>query len=713
MTILRLYITVICIQFFLLIELLANQVYFIRDIWTNQPISGAEIITSRETILSDEQGAFHLDIYPLDNSSISIKKDSYFNLSIKPDDLINPFIYLTPIENTTNITVVRARESDKPLRLPSHVSRIALDQSQMDAKESIADVLAEQNGIFMKSYGPAGQIQSLSIRGMSPEQTQVLFDGVPMNSLQLGSVDLGYYPLQSIGSLDIYRGGNALFGGSGSIGGSIDLHPSPLLYRNGYDVSTSFNSLNAFTFNVAIDLPINKYCQRFFVNHAKALNEYNTNHNGRSVLLENRDYQQLSYGYQNAISFSNHLSLNGFFSGYKREGGSPQAFINPEKEKENTARSTVENYLAKIRLDYHVQRFGINFQGYLRDEQMGYKNTTLMINFEPTHSIHDNQETGIQFRTHYLLINKILINSGVESAWQKINSTDAGKHLRQRTAFYLLSDYEIFSYLWFIQSAHLNGALRYEYFSNYGSVFLPGFGINIQGQHWQVYVTGSKNYRIPTFNELYWQPGGDPDLDSEKSINAEAGFEYGHNIKRILVFNVHVAVYQNRVEDQIKWLQNGSIWIPKNISEVLSRGVELETSVSDLKNLHQLSFNYHYGISKKRKAEFDGDNTIENQLPFLPREQFHIHTQSGWRNLRFGLKYSSVSFRYKTIENEADQILPAISVFDSWVGFEFNLKNHKIKLSMSVENLFNKKYEVMDGYPMPTRNYTLTFSSHY
>ena len=466
MTVFRLFTTVMCFQFFLLIELWADQTYFIRDIWTNIAISDAKIRISNETIVSDEQGSFRLNILSHNDTIISIKKDGYFTLSIKPDDLTTPFIYLTPVENTSNITVVRPRESDKSLRLPSFISRIIIDHSHINSKGNIAELLAEQNGIFVKSYGPMGQIQSISIRGMSPEQTQILFDGIPMNNLQLGSGDLSYYPLQSIGLLDIYRGGNALFGGSGSIGGTIDLHPNPLFYDIGYDLFASYNSLDEFLFNGSVDLPIKSYRQRIFINHSKALNKYTTDYEDRSVALKNRDYQQISFGYQNAVNVSKHLTLNGFLSGLQRESGSPEAFIDPDKEQENVARGKIENYLSKIRLDYNVQGFGLHLQGYYRDEQMEYKDTSLVINFEPLHSNHKNQETGLQFRTHYLLFNKAIINSGIENAWQKIKSTDAGEHLRQRIAFYMLGDYEIFSqFLSLIRSVNLNGTFRYEYFS--------------------------------------------------------------------------------------------------------------------------------------------------------------------------------------------------------------------------------------------------------
>ena len=714
MTFLRFVAAVLCMQLFGMIQLQADQVFFIRDIWTDQPVSGAEIILSKITILSDDHGSFRITLSALDSTGLTIKKNGYFEITLQNKDFISPVIYLTPVENTIGILCVQPQLTDTPLRLPSHISHIIVNQSQVNSKNNAADILAEQSGIFMKSYGPPGSIQSISVRGMSPEQTQIMFDGVPVNSLQLGSVDLGYYPLQTIGSMDIYRGGSALFGGSGSIGGSIDLHPRPLKQDPGYDLLISQNSLNDFNVSGTVDLPLKTYLQRFFLDHAYGLNNYKTEYGNRMISLKNRDYKQILYGYQNKYDFSSRLSGKGYFSGYKREGGSPGAFIDPQKEKENDARSRVENYLYKIRLDYNIPGFGLHFQTYFRDEQMQYKDTTLVINYQQQHSHHKNSEGGVQIRVNYLLSNKLLLNSGIETALQDITSTDAGRHSRKRGAYYLYGDYQILSNsLNFIRSVNINGSVRYEYYSGYGGVLLPGFGANIQGSFWQVYVAGSRNYRIPSFNELYWRPGGNGDLHPEESLNFETGAEFKNNISRYLLYNIQIALYENRVDDQIKWLPDGSVWTPQNISEVLSKGLELDASLSDLADNHVISFNYRYGISEKRKAEVEGDETIGNQLPFLPREQVNVNARTIWRHLKFGVDFSHISFRYKTIQNEAGQILPAYSLFNAWTGFDFNLDKNKISLALAISNLFDTNYEVMNGYPMPGRNYTLTLSSEF
>ena len=58
---------------------------------------------------------------------------------------------------------------------------------------------------------------------------------------------------------------------------------------------------------------------------------------------------------------------------------------------------------------------------------------------------------------------------------------------------------------------------------------VPGrlFYIQLVQQAIWSYISGrvnfSRNFRAPTLNERYWQPGGNPDLEPEESYNIEAG----------------------------------------------------------------------------------------------------------------------------------------------------------------------------------------------
>lgn len=689
------------------------QTIFVRDLWTNQPLAQVQIISPADTLYSDQNGRFELDLISGDIASVQLKLEGYFDLVILKEELREPLLYLMPVEATALITVVQPRAPDSRLMLPAHITRIELDPLQMVQHSTIAEILRSENGLFFKSYGGPGQMQSISVRGMSPEQTQVLFDGVPLNSLQLGSVDLGQYFLQNIGSIDIYRGGNSLFGGSGAIGGSIDLHPPKPRSEIGYYFNHTISSFNNHSLGTQLDLPFLGFEQYFMLNFSRGDNNYTTNFENQPVTLQNRDYQRGSFAYYTGYRFSGKFEINSFINSLKNESGSPEPFINPLKEQSNLARLKNDNTLFKLQMLYRSTNTAMLVQGYLRNEWMEYNNPALLIDYQILHSLHFNHESGLQARWRYLLSETLLIHSGAEVSWQRIRSSEAGKHQRRRTAAYLISDWQLIDNFFLFRSIHLNGTLRTEFYTDIGKVILPGLGLSFKRDHWQFFIAGGRNYRAATFNELYWQPGGNPNLNAEKSFNTEMGFEYAKALRQQINFTFNTYAYLNKVHDQIKWLPQAAYWTPQNIAQVTSQGIELESTVSDLRNIHQIAFNYRYGIAEKSKAEFPGDLSVGNQLPYLPREQWNLKVRSGFWLINYGFRLEGMSFRYTNIQNDVKQILPAHYTAGLWLALHLEVLKQRIMVSGKIENLFNNKYETIQGYPMPPRNYSLSLAISY
>ena len=203
--------------------------------------------------------------------------------------------------------------------------------------------------------------------------------------------------------------------------------------------------------------------------------------------------------------------------------------------------------------------------------------------------------------------------------------------------------------------------------------------------------------------------GGNPLLRAEHSLHGEAGYEHTRRFNALMLrFNADV--YANRVSDQIKWLPASEYWTPRNISSVFSRGVEFNLTLSDSKDINRLTMRYTYGKAEKDKAEFAGDQTVGHQLPFLPREQIFVQARSAWRSLYFGLRLNRASFRYLTLQNDAAQILPAFTTADAWLTIAKRFAGQYWQINFSVLNLFDLRYQVIAGYPMPPRSFRIGFN---
>ncbi|MCD4693247.1 MAG: TonB-dependent receptor [Calditrichales bacterium] len=702
-------------QIFLFVLLITIQVEYvaakqyavtIRDLWTGKPLPAVNIIYGIDTLRTDASGLFKLVENDGYSGKLHITYSGYFGSTVDLSNLSKTSIYLTPIENTAIITVVRPKESTGRLMLPAHVSRINVKQITGINKISLQNILTSESGILIKSYGSSGQMQTISLRGMSAGQTQVLFDDIPLNDLQLGSVDFSQYSLNNLDRVEIYRGGNTLFGGSGAVGGVINLHPESPAEKLSCGATFGYTSYANKMFSGYVNVPYKQLRQRLFIEKSYGDNEYKTGYNNKQANLKNRDYDRITGGYYNEFQFSDKSSVRLYISTYKNQAGSPKPYVNEQSEQINLARIGHDQTFIKIKYLKNIPKGSFYIQTYLRNEWMDYSDPSANPDIS---SLHFNQEKGFQIRGHYLFRKNLLIHSGLEAAWQKIKSSEAGKHQKQRYAPYILFDWVVLKNYHWIETLHINGSARLEAYSNSEPILLPGIGFSINRENFQIYFSAGKNYRAPTFNDLYWAVWGNPELRAERSINTEAGFDYYAALRQFKI-TAHLGGYMNHVTDQVKWAPTGSYWQPVNIREVYSRGLEWQLQFSDQSENNSVRFNYTYGLAEKDKAEFEGDQTAGNQLPYLPRELWNVSLQLGWKDLHFILDGHGSSFRYLTIQNDPDQIIPSYHVWRFGVDYQLTWQNCVWKLSAGVENLLNKEYAVMPGYPMPPRNYRLTVS---
>ncbi|MGD9900589.1 MAG: TonB-dependent receptor plug domain-containing protein [Calditrichaceae bacterium] len=669
------------------------------DLWNGMPLKGVNVESYSDTSITKTDGVFILDKVP-----VRLSRKGYFDLTINSFEFSGSLIYMEPVQNTELITVVRSKESDSRLMLPAHISRIDYDDHRYGSMKNLDKLLSAESGIFVKSYGGQGQLQTISIRGMSSEQTQLLFDGIPINGLQLGSADLGQYGAGQVGSLEIYRGGSALFGGSGAIGGSVNLHPEKPSDRIGYEFNAGLGSFNTSNYGLSVDLPFKNYRQKITIEKSSGDNDYTTHYRNADVTLQNRDFERMNLNYYGILDLDYNKQIDIFFSNYRNEAGAPDPFVSPTAESANLARRDDDYTLFKLRFIRQSKKGGYSVQTYVRNEWMGYDDPSVILYNQALHSIHFNRERGLQARGNYLATHHLLVHTGFEGAWQYINSTDAGVHEKRRLAGYLLLDWEAFRDIGRLEAVHLNASARMESDSQFGKVLLPGFGFSANINHTQIYGSVARNYRAPTFNDLYWRPGGNPDLNAEESVNAEMGIDFEQRIRPGIV-NINLTGYTNRVDNQIKWLPAGNYWTPENILEVFSRGWEIEIGLSDHERVNSLELNYTRGKSEKSRPEFKGDKTDGNQLPYIPREQWTIRAQTGWKFTRIGFQGTGMGFRYETLQNNLEGILPSNTVWRIWSGFDFFVSGHNLTLNLAMENIFDLDYKLISGYPMPPRQY--------
>src|ERR1043166_4225471 len=103
------------------------------------------------------------------------------------------------------------------------VSRADSGLLELNAARSLADALAMQGEIFIKTYGP-GALASSSMRGGNANHTQVLFNGFNLLNPMYNQVDFSMIPAVFIDEMMMQYGSNGALNGTGAVGGAVILN---------------------------------------------------------------------------------------------------------------------------------------------------------------------------------------------------------------------------------------------------------------------------------------------------------------------------------------------------------------------------------------------------------------------------------------------------------------------------------------------------------
>jgi len=114
----------------------------------------------------------------------------------------------------------------KAFRHPASLVARDLDDS-VPPGATLADVLAQLPGLQLRRLGGPGDPSYAAIRGSSSRQVEVWVDGVPLNPLGSGAINLSELALEAFDRVEVWRGlAPAELGGS-PIGGVIHLTSKP------------------------------------------------------------------------------------------------------------------------------------------------------------------------------------------------------------------------------------------------------------------------------------------------------------------------------------------------------------------------------------------------------------------------------------------------------------------------------------------------------
>ena len=229
-----------------------------------------------------------------------------------------------------------------------------------------------------------------------------------------------------------------------------------------------------------------------------------------------------------------------------------------------------------------------------------------------------------------------------------------------------------------------------------------------------VKVSTSKNYRFPTLNDLYFLPGGNPDLKHEEGFTYDAGVSFAVGKNEKYTFKGEATWFDSYIDDWIIWFPNGAkkdFWTPRNLKKVHAYGVELKGGL-DWKMAKDwwfgLNGNFSWTPSINRGEPVSpSDRSIGKQLVYIPEYSVSATGRLMWRSWRFLYKWCHYSERYTMSSNDYTITGYITPYYMSDVSLEklFSFHWSDFSLKLTVKNLLNEEYLSVLARPMPRRNY--------
>ncbi len=573
--------------------------------------------------------------------------------------------------------------------------------------QNLAETLSTLLPVSFIEYGAPGQLSSINFRGLGAGRTTLRWQGMEINSFSLGQSDYGsLFTLPGYGIKVGMGPGGAIYG-NGAIGGAISIDHEPKTKPGlGLSLGQEYGSFGSYGIQAGVDLTKAGWGWSGVFSQGGARNNFPFKRDDGSTIKQvNAAYQNtnLAQNFYWKPGASHQLSGHLWYNKTYREIQPNRQQISSDEQLENHSLRALVNWVWAYR-----SLLGSNSLGYTRDHQI--YNGDRRVTVDRWYSAYEMEWALSDWD----------LKAGTQ--WNHLVArVDAygGKVKENRNDFYFASRWEIRKGLILALNARapvVDG--RFKALSPLASMQfqLPGpkrstrFSLDLQV---------GRSYLIPTLNQRFWQPGGNPDLKPENSFNWETGIKAAWSSPLIL-YEGKIRYFHHRVKDWIIWIPGGSdrdgegnitsFWYPDNLREVLAQGIEFNHQVglkiksSKWSQSLALSGTFQRAVNKRSLSSFD--RGIDRQLPYTPQWILVPTWEITYDHWSAGITGRYIGERFVETNNELPP-LPAYTLWQVNAGASGKWRRLHWSLELVIKNLFNRDYENFENRAMPGRNFNL------
>jgi vitamin B12 transporter len=549
----------------------------------------------------------------------------------------------------------------------------------------LGEVLATQMPVYFRTYGN-GMLAGISLRGTSPQQTAVLWNGVSLQNLSHGQVDFSLMPAMAFGEVEVVAGGGSSLFGSGAIGGAV-LLGSPNYSGPMLRLTQSVESFGRYqsSLHVATEHAGVQWLSTLY--HHQAENNFPIP--GSQLRQPHAAFRQ--YGMVQHMHTKGPggyaLEVDYWYHWADREIQPVEGSTGPGDTQRDASHRLIASLQKKE--NTHATTFRL---GYVHD----------LLAF--------NGPRGV--------VGRWLAQTSLERPWWGGNLHLQGEwnHLTGRIPEYgtpppteQRADLALAYRRGWGQSFDVSFNLRQPFVSGFSSPMLPYLGARWTpwqrvGRSLSVRGNVARNFRAPTLNDRYWPEVGRLDLRPEVSLGAEGGL-----VLAIKNHTLEALRFWQRVDDWIQWTPIGNRWTPENLRQVVAEGWEIR-GVSNFQwagmRMHTV-LGYQFTQSLITRAAPYEQQLIGKQLMYTPLHSGNASWQASWKGWGVDTHWQYAGKRYTNTDNSELFALPGFMVGDVSVSRRWPLCKARTQASFQIRNVLNHRYQLYAGRALPGRHYAL------
>ena len=561
----------------------------------------------------------------------------------------------------------------------------------------LADAISRKSGISIRDYGGAGGMKMVSLRASTANQIAYIYDGFKINDKSSGVFNTALINTNNIDNIELQSIGTSSFYGSNSLFGNIIFNSSIPQNKN---ITFNIGSFN--NYNASIAYPINKSTSLSIdLRNNQANYPISLNINNSEVIRrrENSQLNNLNINFTKLFINENIAQKFRYFFNYTEQGVAGAVV---QDRLENTAANlTNNNHFIYYNLDYQKNDFIINNGVFYNYSELNYKdslNKIINSNGIDNKYFTNNLQLFSEVKYKY---NNINYNFRIDNDFILLNGDN------------LLNENNIIGNLFGV-AANLNReialknnkfnfliGLRYDAINYTTNNISPILSLAYLSKKYHSAISISRNFRAPSFNEMYYLNFGNKNLLPE--ISNIINFNNKIIINKYIKFNFNP--YYSIIDNYIMSIPiSPVIWSATNFEKVNNYGIETNLDI----NYNKIQYNLNYTY---QKAVFIENTILKNtDLPYIPNEIINstIYFENKFINTNLLLSYNS--FRYFNQGRDPNSIIEPFLLIDIIFNKHIKLFKNNLKMIFSIKNVLNNNYYLVHNFPMPGINFLLTLN---